>query len=60
MSLDLLPLLLQRALHHSYPGSENDHTLELVPGAQDQLFPGTKSPVVLSHSFIFRSALPQL
>jgi len=59
MSLDLLPVPLKQTLHHSYPGSENDQLPGLVPDAQDQLFPGTKSPVALNHGFIFRSALPQ-
>lgn len=59
MSLDLLLAPVQQALHHSYPESENDQLAEWVPSAHDLLFPGTKSAVVLSHSFIFRSALPQ-
>lgn len=59
MRLDLLLAPVQQAVHHSYPESENDQLPEWVPSAHDRLFPGTKSPVALSHSFIFRSALPQ-
>lgn len=59
MILDLLLAPLQQAVHHTYPGSEDYQLPELILGAQDQLLPGTKSPVVLSHGFIFRSAQPQ-